>query len=84
MLHINKRVARDKLKWHISHYERNGYTLVDVKTSPNGVVKGAYFEKRDENGEVTEKLLLEPKPRVRYSGSHGWSNLKQVNKKDGD
>lgn len=80
---INKRVDKDKMNWHIKHLEKQGYILQDIKATSNGNVKHAIFNKMDENGEVIERLTLQPHVPVKYTGSHGWSNLKQI-KKDGE
>lgn len=80
---INKRVDPSAMRWWIGHLERDGYVVQDLKTTSKGVVKQAVFNKSDENGEVIERLTLQPKVPKKFTGSHGWSNLKQI-KKDGE
>lgn len=83
MKYTNKRVEPQKMNWHIRHLEKQGYLVQDIYTTRGGMVKSAIFEMKDENGEVIERLTLQPKVPVKYTGSHGWSNLKQI-KKDGE
>lgn len=83
MKYTNKRVDSTAMRWHIAHLEKQGYVVQDIKTTSVGKVKHAIFILKDENGEIIERLTLEPKVPVKYTGSHGWSNLKQI-KKDGE
>ena len=83
MKYTNKRVDPSAMRWWIGHLERDGYVVQDINTTRGGMVKNAIFEMKDENGEIIERLTLQPKVPKKFTGSHGWSNLKQI-KKDGE